>query len=109
MTETMELKPEYILKALKNMPEPECDGPSGEWLTTYQGLVVHALNLLAQPPAPADVVEKMAEALRNIAKRPDLPNPERDADWKACQKFSSHEAREALAAYEASLQPTEKG
>jgi hypothetical protein len=36
------------------------------------------------------------EALERIAKRPDLPNPERDADWKACMKLSAQEARAAL-------------
>lgn len=101
MTETMELKPEYILKALKNMPKPECDGPSGEWLTTYQGLVVHALNLLAQPSAPADVVEKMAQALRSL-----IGETENSGDHEAP---AYGEAKQALAAYEASLQPTEKG
>lgn len=30
---------------------------------------------------------------------PDLPNPDRDADWKNCMKWSSHEAQEALAAF----------
>lgn len=41
-------------------------------------------------------IEKYEETLKKIAKRPDLPNPERDADWKNCMKWASHEAREAL-------------
>lgn len=52
------------------------------------------------PAAPAiseeQAVAKLREILERIAKRPDLPNPERDADWKNCQKWSQHDAREAL-------------
>lgn len=35
--------------------------------------------------------------LNLIAKRPDLPSPDRDADWKNCMKHSSYEAQVALA------------
>lgn len=38
----------------------------------------------------------LVKALEIIAKRPELPNPERDADWKNCMKWSSHDAKEAL-------------
>lgn len=41
----------------------------------------------------------LVEALEKIAKRPDLPNPERDADWKNCMKWSAYEAQQALAAH----------
>lgn len=44
------------------------------------------------------VIEVMKAALQNIEKRPDLPNPDRDADWKNCQKWSSYEATQALTA-----------
>lgn len=47
----------------------------------------------------SDKVDILLEALEIIAKRPDLPNPERDADWKNCMKWSSHEAREALSKF----------
>lgn len=47
------------------------------------------------------LVEVMSEALERISKRPDLPNPDRDADWKNCMKWSSHEANEALAQFKA--------
>ena len=40
--------------------------------------------------------DRYREALERIAKRPDLPNPERDADWKNCMKLSAAEARAAL-------------
>jgi hypothetical protein len=40
--------------------------------------------------------KRLREALEKIAKRPDLPNPEKDADWKNCMKNSSYEARKAL-------------
>ena len=46
---------------------------------------------------PVDVLEKVVKLLENISKRPNLPNPDRNADWKTCQKWSSHEATEALA------------
>jgi hypothetical protein len=42
-------------------------------------------------------VAPLVEALDKIANRPDLPNPECDADWKNCMKNSSYEARAALA------------
>ncbi len=42
-------------------------------------------------------LEIAKDALEKIAKRPDLPNPDRDADWKNCMKASSFEAAEALA------------
>ena len=45
--------------------------------------------------------DKIKQALENIANRPNLPNPERDADWKNCMKWSSHEAQEALTALDA--------
>ena len=43
------------------------------------------------------VIEKLVEIFERIAKRPDLPNPDRDADWKNCQKWSQHDAREGIA------------
>lgn len=42
------------------------------------------------------LLDAAMQVLENISKRPDLPNPNRDADWKSCMKWSSHEAREAL-------------
>ena len=47
----------------------------------------------------ADKVDELVAALEIIAKRPDLPNSERDADWKNCMKWSSYEAREALSKF----------
>lgn len=35
-------------------------------------------------------------ALEVIERRPDLPNPEKDADWKNCMKWSSKGARACL-------------
>jgi hypothetical protein len=40
--------------------------------------------------------EHAIPALTNIRKRPDLPNPDKDADWKNCMKWSAHDAKEAL-------------
>lgn len=51
-------------------------------------------------PALIALVEEMARALEEIVKRPNLPNPERDCDWKNCMLWRSYEAREALSAYE---------
>lgn len=34
------------------------------------------------------------DCLDRIGNTPDLPNPERDADWKNCMKNSSWDARE---------------
>lgn len=57
-------------------------------------LAKHALDERAsQAAALAEVREKLGA----IAKRPDLPNPDRDADWKSCQKWSSAEAKDCLA------------
>jgi hypothetical protein len=54
--------------------------------------------------------QEMARALEQIAKRPDLPNPERDADWKNCQLWSQHDAKKALTAYrEATSEGKETG
>lgn len=65
---------------------PYDDGtPSREWVE----------ESVSQPDASG-----LVKALRIIAKRPDLPNPERDADWKNCMKWSAHEAQKALEAYE---------
>lgn len=50
--------------------------------------------LMTQPDG--DVVEHLRELLVGIAERPNLPNPEHGADWKNCQKLSSHDARKAL-------------
>ena len=47
-----------------------------------------------------EAAREMAEALKRIANRPDLPNPDRDADWKNCMQTSSHEAKEVLAKYQ---------
>lgn len=59
--------------------------------------IIDQLNeALSEEEARAQV---LVDTLEEIAKRPDLPNPERDADWETCMKFSSHEAREALKAY----------
>lgn len=44
-------------------------------------------------------MKPLVEALRKIAKMPDLPNPERDADWKNCMKWAAFYAQEALAAF----------
>lgn len=52
-------------------------------------------------PELLDLLEGMGEALRKIAKRPDLPNPERDADWKNCVKWNAHEAKEQLTKFDA--------
>jgi hypothetical protein len=41
--------------------------------------------------------EKVCRVLEVISRRPNLPNPERDADWKNCMKCSSHECRELIA------------
>ena len=46
--------------------------------------------------AQSERIKVLEDALRKIAKMPDLPNPERDADWKNCMKWASHYAREAL-------------
>lgn len=46
-------------------------------------------------PKLLDCIEIQAEALEKIEKRPDLPNPDKDADWKNCMKWSAHDAREA--------------
>jgi hypothetical protein len=46
---------------------------------------------------PREKFERVRHALELISKRPNLPNPDRDADWKNCQKNSSFEAKEALA------------
>lgn len=43
-------------------------------------------------------IQQIREILEKIAKRPDLPNPDRDADWKNCQKWSAHDAQECLVA-----------
>lgn len=48
---------------------------------------------------PCNSCEMLVKALEKIAKRPDLPNPERDADWKNCMKWSAYEAQQALAAH----------
>lgn len=53
-------------------------------------------RLLEENAKLRDALKTALEALEKIAKRPDLPNPDRDADWKNCQKWSSHEAKEAL-------------
>lgn len=47
----------------------------------------------------AEKAEGLVRALEKIAARPELQNPERDADWKNCMKWSSHEAKEALSAW----------
>lgn len=47
-------------------------------------------------PNALSVIAKCKVALEIISKRPDLPNPERDADWKNCMKWSAQEAAEAL-------------
>lgn len=47
---------------------------------------------------------ELADAvLKNISNRPSLPNPEKDADWKNCMKWSSAEAKEARAEIESKL------
>lgn len=43
-------------------------------------------------------LETVRLVLERIAKCPDLPNPDRDADWKNCQKWSSCYANQALTA-----------
>lgn len=57
------------------------------------------LNTLIRAATAKCDCDGLVEALEKIAKRPDLPNPERDADWKNCMKWSAHEAQQALAAY----------
>lgn len=40
--------------------------------------------------------KRLIEALELIKNRPDLPNPEKDADWKNCMKNSSYDASKAI-------------
>lgn len=54
------------------------------------------LRSLRYQPA-VNGLDKVREILERIAQRPDLPNNDRDADWKNCQKWSQADAREALA------------
>jgi len=68
---------------------------------------IKAWNTRAQPPAPADVVEKMAEALRWYAEKHEC-NVDLSQNYDADHQYFPR-AGKALAAYEASLQPTEKG
>lgn len=56
----------------------------------------------AQPSAPADVVEKMAEALKALVR-----NGQKQG-WNDNYEADMNEARSVISAYEASLQPTEK-
>lgn len=49
-----------------------------------------------QQPASADL-EAVRKLAQTIADRPNLPNPDRDADWKNCQQWSQRDAREILA------------
>jgi len=46
--------------------------------------------------ATVRALEVARDGLVKISKRPDLPNPECDADWKNCMKCSAHEAAEIL-------------
>lgn len=55
-------------------------------------IIVHKDVAVDTPNA----MEKVKQLLEGIAKRPDLPNPDRDADWKNCQKWSSHDAKQAI-------------
>lgn len=59
-------------------------------------LAVAAWNT-RQPTQPVSGLQPIRKLLERIANRPDLPNPDCDADWKNCQKWSQHDAREALA------------
>lgn len=43
-------------------------------------------------------IKQIREILESIANRPNLPNPERDADWRNCMESSSYEAKQALKA-----------
>ncbi len=55
------------------------------------------LNDIPLPAHYEEVLREVREIISIIAKRPDLPNPHRDADWKNCQQWSSHDAMIALA------------
>lgn len=134
MTETMELKPmpdETILSnelkpcpfcgeqpVFVNIPNSyeiyceECGKANADG-TTQVG-VYSEWNTRAQPSAPADVVEKMAQALRDIMDLQGEINPSNYDHDDVCKLNSSFVeswiiANAAIAAYEASLQPTEKG
>lgn len=48
-------------------------------------------------PTPEEALQKFKEALEKISMRPNFPNPDRNADWRNCQKWSSAEAKESSA------------
>lgn len=54
-------------------------------------------------------IKIIRELLECIATRPNLPNPERDADWKNCMKNSSYDAKKALSALAQLEQPVNSG
>lgn len=90
------------LKELKECAEKTLDAEKSKtWLMLYTDNLMY--RVACEPAMVLELLKRytiMREALEVIARRPDLPNPERDADWKNCMKFSSHEAREALAIVE---------
>lgn len=43
-----------------------------------------------------ELVVELVNVLQKIASRPDLPNPDRYADWKNCMKNSAYEAKKLL-------------
>lgn len=59
---------------------------------------IKAWNTRHPDPSLLAALSMQREALEKIAKMPDLPNPDRDADWKNCMKWASHYATEALTA-----------
>jgi len=60
-------------------------------------------RLTAREQQLETALREVWEKVSRIAKRPDLPNPDRDADWKNCQKWSQHDALAALATIDAVL------
>jgi hypothetical protein len=63
---------------------------------TREDTADNAASVQASPATSCKSCEGLVEALEKIAKRPDLPNPERDADWRNCMRWSSHEAQVAI-------------
>lgn len=76
-------------------PKERIDEFGGDYLVLHDKDIEIVKAALKQRDPQGLVV-----ALRKIASRPDLPNPERDADWKNCMKWSAHEAQQALADWE---------
>ena len=88
MTDSLEQRIKQVLK----IDDKRLAGSVG----SAYGLSAHAPQMAAIIRELLGVIDSLHGALEGIAKRPDLPNSDRDADWKNCQKWSSHEAKQAL-------------